>query len=51
MAIRVAKLDAEAAVPLIELTVIEHPRRAAKGQLRLADAAVLCRQTPHKLAA
>jgi hypothetical protein len=41
MAIRVAKIDTEAAVPVIELTVIEAPRRTAKGYLRLADAAVL----------
>jgi hypothetical protein len=39
MAVRVAKIDAAAAVPVIELTVIEAPRRAAIGELRLADAA------------
>jgi hypothetical protein len=38
MAIRVAKIDAATAIPVIELTVIEAPRRAAIGELRLADA-------------
>src|SRR5215813_5112210 len=39
MAIKVAKIDAAAAVPVIELTVVEAPRCAAIGELRLADAA------------
>jgi len=39
MAVRVAKVDAAAAVPIIELTVIEAPRCAAVRQLRLANAA------------
>ena len=39
MAVRVAKIDAAAAVPIIELTVIEAPRCAAVHQLRLANAA------------
>src|ERR1700758_3882787 len=39
MAVRVAKIDAAAAIPVIELTVVETPRRAAIGQLRLANAA------------
>jgi hypothetical protein len=39
MAVRVAKIDAAAAVPVIEFTVVEAPRRAAIGELRLPDAA------------
>ena len=39
MAVRVAKIDAAAAVPVIEVTVVEAPRRAAVGELRLPDAA------------
>src|SRR5580704_3629902 len=39
MAIRVAKIDAAAAVPVVELTVVEAPRCAAIGELRLANAA------------
>ena len=39
MAVRVAKIDAAAAVPIIELTVVEAPRCAAIGELRLANAA------------
>ena len=39
MAVRVAKIDAAAAVPIIELTVVEAPRCAAKGELCLANAA------------
>src|ERR1700747_1325322 len=39
MAVRVAKIDAAAAVPVIELTVVEAPRCAAIGELRLANAA------------
>src|SRR5262252_6391238 len=38
MAVRVAKIDAAAAVPVVELTVIEAPRCAAIGELRLANA-------------
>lgn len=38
MAIRVAKIDAAAAVPVVELTVVEAPRCAAIGELRLANA-------------
>src|SRR5215472_12171216 len=39
MAIGVAKIDAAAAVPVVELTVIEAPRCAAIGELRLLNAA------------
>src|SRR5215472_5071725 len=39
MAIRVAKIDAAAAVPVVELTVVEAPRCAAIGELRLPNAA------------
>ena len=39
MAVRVTKIDAAAAVPIIELTVVEAPRCAAVHQLRLANAA------------
>jgi len=39
MAVRVAKIDAAAAVPVIEVTVVEAPRCAAIGELRLPDAA------------
>src|SRR6516165_7145265 len=39
MAVRVAEIDAAAAVPIIELTVVEAPRCAAVHQLRLANAA------------
>ena len=39
MAVRVAKIDAAAAVPVIELTVVDAPRCAAISELRLANAA------------
>ena len=39
MAVRVTKIDAAAAVPIIELTIAEVPRCAAVRQLRLANAA------------
>src|SRR5215831_7390868 len=39
MAVRVAKIDAAAAVPVVELTVVKAPRCAAIGELRLANAA------------
>src|SRR5215468_7461288 len=39
MAVRVAKIDAAAAVPVIELSIVEAPRCAAVGELRLANAA------------
>jgi hypothetical protein len=39
MAVRVAKIDAAAAVPVVELTVVEAPRCAAIGELRLPNAA------------
>ena len=39
MAVRVAKIDTAAAVPIIELTVVEAPRCAAARELRLANAA------------
>jgi len=39
MAVRVAKIDAAAAVPVIELTVVETPGCAPVGELRLANAA------------
>src|SRR5580765_4767205 len=39
MAIRVAKIDATAAVPVVELAVVEAPRCAAIDELRLANAA------------
>src|SRR5246127_5614442 len=39
MAIRAAKIDAAAAVPVVELTVVEAPRCAAIGELGLANAA------------
>src|ERR1700746_1718508 len=39
MAVRVAKIDAAAAVPIVELTVVEAPRCAAVGELCLANAA------------
>src|SRR5215468_4310449 len=39
MTVRVAKIDAAATVPVVELTVVEAPRRAAIGELRLANAA------------
>ena len=42
MAVRVAKVDAAAAVPIIELTVVETPRCAAVSQLRLANTAQDC---------
>src|SRR5215510_16377651 len=38
MAVRVAKIDAAAAVPVVQLGVVEAPRRTAIGELRLADA-------------
>src|SRR5215471_7696462 len=39
MSVRVAKIDTAAAVPVVELTVVEAPRCAAIDQLRLANAA------------
>jgi len=39
MAVEVAKIDAASAVPVVELTVLEAPRCAAIGELRLANAA------------
>src|SRR5215831_17800109 len=39
MAVGVAKIDAAAAIPVVELTVVKTPRCAAIGQLRLANAA------------
>src|SRR6516162_9816801 len=39
MAVRVAKIDAAAAVPIIELSVVKAPRCAAVRELRLANAA------------
>ena len=39
MAVRIAKIDAASAVPIIELTVVEAPRCAAVRELRLANAA------------
>ncbi len=39
MAVRIAKIDAAAAVPVIELAILKAPRRAAIGELRRADAA------------
>src|SRR6201987_3061555 len=39
MAVWVAKIDPAAAVPAVELTVVEAPRCAAIGELRLANAA------------
>src|SRR5690348_18268757 len=39
MAVRVAKIDAAAAVPVVQLAIVQAPRRAAIGELRLADAA------------
>ena len=39
MAVRVAKINAAAAVPVVELTVVEAPRCAAISELRLANAA------------
>ena len=38
MAVRVPKIDAAAAVPIVQLTVVEAPRCAAVRQLRLANA-------------
>ena len=38
MAVRVAKIDAAAAVPVVELTVVEAPRCAAIRELRLENA-------------
>src|SRR3954462_4453717 len=38
MAVRVAKIEAAASVPVVELTVVQAPRRAAIGELRLANA-------------
>jgi len=38
MAVRVAKIDAVAAVPVVELTVVEAPWCAAIGELRLTNA-------------
>src|SRR5262252_1802841 len=39
MAVRVAKVDAAACVPVVELTVVEAPRCAAIGERRFANAA------------
>ena len=39
MAVRVAKIDAASAVPVVELTVLEAPRCAAIGELGLPNAA------------
>ena len=39
MAVRVAKIDAAAAVPVVELTVVEAPWCAAIGELCLANTA------------
>jgi hypothetical protein len=39
MAVRVAKIDAASAVPVVELTVVEAPRCAAMGELSLPNAA------------
>jgi hypothetical protein len=39
MAVRIAKIDAAAAVPVIEVAVLEAPLCAAVGELRLANAA------------
>ena len=39
MSVGVAKIDTAAAVPVVELTVVEAPRCAAIDQLRLANAA------------
>src|SRR5215470_17520962 len=39
MTVGVAKVDAAAAVPVVQLAVVEAPRRAAIGELRRADAA------------
>src|SRR6516162_10215887 len=39
MPVRVAKIDAAAAVPVVELTVVEAPRCAAIRELRIANAA------------
>src|SRR5580704_5179398 len=39
MAVRVAKIDAASAVPVVELTVVEAPRCAAIGELGLPNAA------------
>ena len=39
MAVRIAKIDAAASVPVVEPTVVEAPRCAAIGKLRLANAA------------
>src|SRR5215468_12138848 len=39
MAVRVAEIDAAAPVPVVQLTVVEAPRRAAVAELRVADAA------------
>jgi hypothetical protein len=39
MAVRVAKIDATSAVPVVELTVVEAPRCTAIGELSLPNAA------------
>ena len=38
MAVGVAEIDAAATVPVVELTIVDAPRGAAIGQLRLANA-------------
>src|SRR4029077_13879949 len=38
MAVRVAKIDATSAIPVVELTVLEAPRCAAIGELSLPNA-------------
>ena len=38
MAIGVTKIDAAAAVPVVEIAIVEAPRGAAIGELRLANA-------------
>src|ERR1700756_2272428 len=38
MAVRVAKIAAASAVPVVELTVVEAPRRAAIGEVSLPNA-------------
>ena len=39
VAVRIAEIDAAAAVPIVELAVVEAPRRAAESDLRSLDAA------------
>ena len=38
MAVRVTKIDAAATVPVVELTIVDAPRGAAIGELRLTNA-------------